>query len=257
MTSTLVIIPTYNERENLAAIAARVRAQKDVDLLVVDDNSPDGTGSIADGLAMADPRVHVLHRAGKGGLGGAYRAGFAWGLGRGFDVLVELDGDGSHQPEQLDRLLDRMPAADVVIGSRWVPGGSVVNWPWRRMALSRAGSWYSRIALGLPFQDVTGGYRAFSADALRRLNFADVTSQGYCFQVDMLLRAWRAGLIIQEAPITFIERELGYSKMSGRIVLEAMWRVTLWGVAGLPRRIAPGGMLARQGATSRRAAHVS
>lgn len=238
MSGTLVIIPTYNERENLASIAARVLALDAVDLLIVDDNSPDGTGQIADRLSLEDPRVHVLHRPGKGGLGGAYRAGFAWGLDREFDILVELDGDGSHQPEELDRLRERMSGADVVLGSRWVPGGSVVNWPWRRKALSRAGSWYARVLLGLPFRDVTGGYRAFSADALRSVSFADVASQGYCFQVEMLLRAWRSGLRIEEVPITFIEREFGSSKMSGTIVAEAMLRVTRWGLAGLPGRIA-------------------
>ncbi|MEO6942664.1 MAG: polyprenol monophosphomannose synthase [Terrimesophilobacter sp.] len=257
MTSTLVIIPTYNERENLAAIAARVLAQDDVDLLVVDDNSPDGTGHIADTLVARDSRVHVLHRAGKEGLGAAYRAGFAWGLDRGYDILVELDGDGSHQPEELDRLRERLVDADVVMGSRWVPGGSVVNWPWRREALSRAGSWYARLALGLPFRDVTGGYRAFSADALRRVKFEEVVSQGYCFQVDMLLRSWRAGLTVVEAPITFVERELGYSKMSGRIVIEAMLRVTWWGVIGLPRRITQLGRAPQVDNSPRRTAHVS
>ncbi|MBB5631971.1 dolichol-phosphate mannosyltransferase [Cryobacterium mesophilum] len=238
MSGTLVIIPTYNERENLTAIAVRVLAQAAVDLLIVDDGSPDGTGLIADELAVADSRVHVLHRPSKGGLGGAYRAGFAWGIEAGFDILVELDGDGSHQPEELDRLRERMPGADMVIGSRWVAGGSVVNWPWRRRALSRAGSRYARAVLGLPFRDVTGGYRAFSAEALARVGCADVASQGYCFQVEMLLRAWQHGLRIEEVPITFIEREHGYSKMSGRIVIEAMMRVTLWGMSGLPGRLA-------------------
>ena len=155
MSTTLVIIPTYNERENLRGVAGRVLAQG-ADVLVVDDNSPDGTGAIAEELAARDPRVHVLHRAGKEGLGAAYRQGFVWGLDRGYDVLVELDGDGSHQPEQLGRLLGRMSGADVVVGSRWVAGGSVVNWPFRRALLSRAGSLYARIALGIPFRDVTG-----------------------------------------------------------------------------------------------------
>jgi dolichol-phosphate mannosyltransferase len=237
MNRTLVVIPTYNERENLAEIAARVIAQEGVELLIVDDNSPDGTGELADDLSSVSSRIHVLHRPGKGGLGAAYRVGFAWGLDHGFDILVELDGDGSHQPEQLHNLTERIAGADVVIGSRWVPGGTVVNWPWHREALSRAGSWYARLALGLPIRDVTSGYRAFTAEALRRIEFADVVSQGYCFQVEMVMRASQAGLTIDEVPITFVERELGESKMSQRIVLEAMMRVSAWGVAGLPGRL--------------------
>lgn len=259
--STLVIIPTYDERENVESIVGRVRAATpEVDVLVVDDNSPDGTGALADALAAADPRVHVMHRAGKDGLGAAYRDGMRWALDAGYDRIVEMDADGSHQPEQLHRLLDALrdttgaptadaatatatatataPAsgADVVLGSRWVPGGGVVNWPARRRFLSRGGSAYSRIALGVPAKDVTGGYRAFTADALRSIHFADVESQGYCFQIDMLRRAYRAGLSIAEVPITFVEREHGASKMSGGIVREAMWRVTVWGVTGLPQR---------------------
>jgi len=248
--STLVIIPTYDERENVESIVGRVRAATpEVDVLVVDDNSPDGTGALADALAASDPRIHVMHRAGKEGLGAAYRDGMRWALDGGYDRIVEMDADGSHQPEQLHRLLEALrdttgspnasaPArgADVVLGSRWVPGGGVVNWPARRRFLSRGGSAYSRIALGVPAKDVTGGYRAFTADALRSIHFADVESQGYCFQIDMLRRAYRAGLRIAEVPITFVEREHGASKMSGGIVREAMWRVTVWGVTGLPQR---------------------
>ncbi|WP_223693360.1 polyprenol monophosphomannose synthase [Leifsonia poae] len=251
--STLVIIPTYNERENVASIVARVRASTpEVEILVVDDNSPDGTGAIADALAAEDPNVHVLHRPGKNGLGAAYRDGMRWALDAGYGRIVEMDADGSHRPEQLPRLLGALrtesaqpgsPAAsttpggaDVVLGSRWVAGGGVENWPARRRLLSRGGSAYSRIALGVPARDVTGGYRAFTADALRRIHFADVESQGYCFQIDMLRRAYAAGLLVAEVPITFVEREHGASKMTGGIVAEAMLRVTGWGLTGLPTR---------------------
>lgn len=239
---TLVMIPTYNERENVESIVGRVRAATpDVVVLIIDDNSPDGTGAIADGLARSDPSVHVLHRAGKEGLGAAYRAGMRWGLDSGFECLVEMDADGSHQPEQLHRLLERVRGtdaarADVVLGSRWVPGGAVENWPARRRLLSRGGSFYARTALGVSIRDVTGGYRAFTAEALERIEFDDVLSQGYCFQIDMVRRAQAAGLRVDEVPITFVERQLGASKMTGSIVSEAMWRVTVWGFQGLSTR---------------------
>ncbi|GAA2053462.1 dolichol-phosphate mannosyltransferase [Leifsonia soli] len=243
MLRTLVIIPTYDERENVGSIVGRVRASvPDADVLVVDDNSPDGTGELADALAATDASVHVLHRTGKEGLGAAYRAGMQWALDAGYDVIVEMDADGSHQPEQLPRLLgavrspDSPAGADVVLGSRWVDGGGVVNWPARRRLISRGGSAYSRVALGLPVRDVTGGYRAFTADALERLHYERTESQGYCFQIDMTRRAHDVGLRIVEVPITFVERERGASKMGGGIVVEAMLRVTLWGLAGLPRR---------------------
>ena len=238
MTATLVIMPTYNERQNLEGIVDRVLASvPDVHVLVVDDNSPDGTGMLASNLALADERVHVIHRATKDGLGGAYRAGFHWGLEHGYERLVEMDADGSHQPEQLPRLLDRLETADVVVGSRWIRGGSVVNWPLRRLALSRGGSLYARLALGVPVRDITGGYRAFSALALRSIDLTTVASQGYCFQIDMLWHAHSAGLRIAEVPITFVERVFGESKMSSGIVAEAMLRVTAWGILGLPARI--------------------
>ncbi|SFN40488.1 polyprenol monophosphomannose synthase [Mycetocola miduiensis] len=239
MATTLVIIPTYNERENLAAVVARLRAATpDVDVLVVDDNSPDGTGGIADGLAASDPAVFVLHRSGKAGLGRAYVAAFRWGLERGYTRLVEMDADGSHQPEQLSALLAAADAgADVVLGSRWVSGGGVENWPAYREVLSRGGSAYARIVLGLPQRDVTGGYRVLTADALRSIRMEDVHSQGYGFQVDLLFHAQRAGLRIVEVPITFVERRYGESKMTGGIVLEAMLRVTLWGIGALPGRV--------------------
>jgi len=226
----LVVIPTYNEAENLQPLLVRLlAAMPTAHVLVVDDNSPDGTGAVADTLSAADSRVHVLHRDAKHGLGAAYLAGFAWGLARGYEVLVEMDADGSHRPEQLSRLLAALAEADLVLGARWVPGGSVVNWPWHRELLSRGGNTYTRLALGLPLHDATGGYRAFRAATLRTLDLADVSSQGYCFQVDLAWRVVRAGFHVVEVPITFVERERGESKMSPAIVREALWRVTIWG----------------------------
>jgi dolichol-phosphate mannosyltransferase len=226
-----VIIPTFNEIENLPIIAGRVRAAvPEADILVADDNSPDGTGRAADELAADDDHVHVMHRLGKEGLGAAYLAGFAWALQAGYDVVVEMDADGSHQPEQLPRLLDALRDADVVLGSRWVPGGSTVNWPRSRQLISQGGSLYSRVLLGVPIRDITGGYRAFRAETLRKLDLHEVASQGYCFQVDLAWRAMQRGLRVKEVPITFVERTRGASKMSRKIVFEALWRVTAWGV---------------------------
>lgn len=240
----LVCIPTYNEAENIEGIVTRVRtAAPEVDVLVLDDGSPDGTGGIADRLALADPQVHVVHRTAKQGLGAAYLAGFAWAFERSYDAVGEMDADGSHRPEQLPALLVALaePGVGVVLGSRWVPGGSVVNWPWHRLLLSRGGSLYARLALGLTVRDVTGGYRLYRAAALAPLVAGGVESQGYCFQIDLVRRAVAAGQRVVEVPITFVERERGESKMSRRIVTEAMVRVTVWGaqrVAGAlrPRR---------------------
>ncbi len=227
----LVVVPTYDEVENLPLITRRLRtAVPTADLLVVDDNSPDGTGELADGLAAADPSVHVLHRAGKQGLGAAYLAGFAWAREHGYDVVVEMDADGSHAPEQLPRLLAALEDADLVLGSRWVAGGEVVNWPRSREVLSRGGNLWTRVALGLPLKDATGGFRAYRREVLDKVATPAVASQGYCFQVDLAWQTWRAGYRVVEVPITFVERELGTSKMSRAIVLEALWRVTLWGV---------------------------
>ncbi|HEY2985216.1 MAG TPA: polyprenol monophosphomannose synthase [Jatrophihabitantaceae bacterium] len=226
----LVVIPTYNERDNVEAIVERVTASvAEANVLIVDDHSPDGTGKIADEIAAADPRVHVVHRTAKAGLGGAYIAGFGWGLEHGFDVLVEMDADGSHAPEQLSRLLDALRDADLVIGSRWVPGGTVVNWPKSRELLSRGGNLYTRIALGIDLRDATGGYRAYRRAVLEEIDYRSVVSEGYCFQVDLAWRAARGGFRVVEVPITFAERERGESKMSGSIVREALWRVTQWG----------------------------
>jgi dolichol-phosphate mannosyltransferase len=199
-------------------------------VLVVDDGSPDGTGKIADAMAEADSRVHVLHRDAKAGLGAAYVAGFDWGLDHDYDVLVEMDADGSHAPEELPRLLTALARADLVLGSRYVPGGAVKNWPRSRELLSRGGNVYTRLALGVQLHDATGGYRAFRREVLDGIDYAAVASQGYCFQVDLAWRAVRAGYRVLEVPITFAERERGESKMSGSIVREALWRVTEWGI---------------------------
>lgn len=226
----LVAIPTYNERENVADVVGRTRqADRRVHVLVVDDASPDGTGEIADALAAADDHVHVMHRAGKQGLGAAYIAAFEWALERGYDVVVEMDADGSHLPEELPRLLAALDGADVVLGSRWVPGGSVVNWPLHRRLLSRGGSLYARAVLGISVRDVTGGYRAYRSEVLERVLARDIESQGYCFQIDMARRSLDEGFRVVEVPIRFVERTLGESKMSQGIVLEAMARVTRWG----------------------------
>lgn len=235
----LTIIPTYNEVESLPVTLARLRtSMPDADVLIADDNSPDGTGRLADELAAQDERVKVLHRRGKEGLGAAYIAGFRWGLERHYDVLVEMDADGSHQPEQLSRLLQAIEhGADLVLGSRWVPGGEVVNWPIGRKIISRGGSFYSRLMLGLRIQDVTSGYRAFRRSTLEAIDLDSVASVGYGFQVDMLWRISQLGLKVTEVPITFVERERGTSKMSGGIFKEAVVNVTKWGLSARWRKL--------------------
>jgi dolichol-phosphate mannosyltransferase len=226
----LVIVPTYDERANLRSVVERLHAAVPAaDVLVVDDASPDGTGALADELAAADRRVNVLHRAAKEGLGAAYLAGFAWGLSRDYGVLVEMDADGSHAPEQLPELLAALEHADVVLGSRWVAGGAVVDWPRRRELLSRGGNAYARVALGVPLRDATGGYRAYRRTVLESIELDGVASAGYCFQVDLAWRAWKAGFRVVEVPIRFVERVNGVSKMNRAIVAEALWRVTVWG----------------------------
>jgi dolichol-phosphate mannosyltransferase len=233
-----VIIPTYNERDNLDDIVARTRrAVPTADILIVDDNSPDGTGDMAEKLALTDSQVHVLHRTEKAGLGAAYLAGFAWALDRDYGVLVEMDADGSHDPAELPHLLSAVENADLVIGSRWVRGGVVRNWPRSRAILSRGGNAYARIMLGLSVHDATGGYRAYRAATLREIGLNEVRSQGYCFQIELTLRTVRAGLSVAEVPITFTERARGTSKMNRAIVAEALWRVTQWSVTSrLARR---------------------
>ena len=233
----VIVMPTYNERQNLEPIAGRVRAALPAaDLLVVDDSSPDGTGDLADKLAEADPHVQVMHRTGKAGLGTAYIAGFGWALERGYDVILEMDADGSHQPEHLPSLVSALDYADLSIGSRWIPGGRVVNWPKTREALSRGANLYTRIVLGLGVRDATAGFRAYRAATLRTISLDQVESTGYCFQIDLTLRVADAGLRIIEVPITFVEREHGASKMSNRIIAEAFWRVAQWGVTRRLRR---------------------
>lgn len=236
-TRALVIIPTYNERESIERLLPRVLATG-VDVLVVDDGSPDGTGDYVAGVAEAQPRLSLLRRASKDGLGPAYLAGFAWGLERGYDVLLELDADGSHPPETIPAMLDVLaddPAGRIggVIGSRWVAGGSVVDWPLGRTLISRGGSWYARVMLGLGVRDVTAGFRAYRSSVLRELHLEDVESHGYCFQIDMTRRVVAAGYTLVEVPIVFREREFGHSKMSGAIVREAMVKVTQWGLERL------------------------
>ena len=227
----VMVIPTYNEADNLDWVVGRLRvAEPSVDLLVVDDNSPDGTGALADELAAADPAVHVLHRPGKAGLGAAYLAGFAWALDAGYDVVGEMDADGSHQPEQLHRLLEALLDADLVIGSRWIPGGSVVNWPLRREALSRGGNLYVRVLLGISIKDATAGFRVFRRSALEKIDLASVQSTGYVFQTDLVTRCLRAGLAVREVPIEFVERVRGDSKMSGAVATESLRRITRWGL---------------------------
>ncbi len=232
----LVAIPTYNEAENLEPVIGRLRAAvPEADVLVVDDGSPDGTGDIADRLAAADPSVHVMHRTEKAGLGAAYIAGFRWALADGYDVMVEMDSDGSHAPEELPRLLTALREADLVIGSRWVPGGQIRNWPLYRQIISIGGSTYARVLLRFPVRDSTSGYRAFRRQVLEEIKLDEVASQGYCFQIDLAWKTWRSGFRVREVPITFTEREVGRSKMSHAIVLEALWRVAAWGLTSRSR----------------------
>ena len=205
----LVIVPTYNEADNLRLIVDRVRAATPaVDVLIADDNSPDGTGRIADELAARDPAVHVLHRPGKQGLGAAYMAGFAWAAEHDYDAVVEMDADGSHAPEELPRLLDALGEADVVLGSRYVKGGKTVGWPWHRHLISRSGNLYVRVALGMPVRDATGGYRAYRTPVLSKIDLESVASQGYCFQVDLAWRSYRNGFRVQEVPFSERDRHL-------------------------------------------------
>lgn len=228
----LTVIPTYNEKENLPVVVERLRAtMPEAHILVVDDNSPDGTGEVADRLSAEDSNIHVLHRTVKDGLGGAYLAGFEWGLSRGYDVLVEMDADGSHQPEQLPLLVQAVQeGADLTIGSRYIAGGKIKNWPLHRQILSRGANIYTKVVLGTKINDITAGFRAFKRDALERLNLEGIDSKGYVFQVDLAWRSEQAGFKITEVPITFIEREIGDSKMDGNIIFDSMTKVSRWGL---------------------------
>ncbi len=237
----VVVVPTYDEAGNLEWIVGRVlAAQPAFHVLVVDDGSPDGTGDIADRLAAADDRVQVVHRTAKAGLGAAYLHGFAVALARGYDVVGEMDADGSHQPEQLHRLREALESADLVIGSRWVRGGSVVNWSPFRKALSVGGNLYARALLGVPVHDITAGFRLFRAETLRSIDLATVESVGYCFQTDLTVRTLEAGLVVREVPIEFLERERGQSKMSPDVATESLKRITRWGLERRRRQVRGG-----------------
>ena len=226
-----VLIPTYNERDTLPLTVSGVRrVVPDADVVILDDSSPDGTGDVADRLAADDDRVHVIHRAEKEGLGAAYLAGFRWALDAGYDAVVEMDADGSHAPEHLPALLAAAAEADAVIGSRWVPGGKVVNWPLHRRALSVGGNLYVKALLGMPVNDATAGFRVYRADALRTMGLDDVASQGYCFQTDLTWRAVRSGLTVVEVPITFVERTVGDSKMDRDVMTESLRLISGWGI---------------------------
>ena len=243
----VMVIPTYNESLNLGEIIERLRAaQPAVDALVVDDGSPDGTGDLADQIAASDSQVTVLHRPRKEGLGAAYLNGFRVALERGYDVIGEMDADGSHQPEQLERLLDRLQDADLVIGSRWVPGGTIVNWPLRRELLSRLGNYYTRTLLGIRVRDATAGYRVFRRTTLERIDLDEIVGQGYVFQAELAYRTLRAGLRVAEVPIEFVERVRGESKMSTRVATESLRRITRWGISERRRRISAAMRLGRR-----------
>jgi glycosyltransferase involved in cell wall biosynthesis len=231
------MMPTYNEIETLEAATKRLfEVSAEIDLLVIDDNSPDGTGGLADKLAAQNPRMHVLHRPGKNGLGKAYIAGMRWGLDHGFERLVQMDADGSHRPEDLHLLLQASAEFELVIGSRWVIGGAVSNWPWYRQGISQFGNWYAATMLKLELRDLTAGFRCYDSALLRRMDLGRIQAQGYGFQVEMTLRATEVEATICEVPILFIERENGRSKMTLKIVLEAFMLTTRWGLDRLFRR---------------------
>ncbi len=233
----LVCLPTYDERDNVEPITrAILDATPDVDVLVIDDNSPDGTGAIADAIAAREPRVHVLHRAGKEGLGKAYLAGFAWALARGYRFVLEMDADFSHNPAYLPAMLELAQGADLVLGSRNVPGGGTVNWGAGRKLLSRGGSLYARTILGLPVRDLTGGFKCFRREVLEAIDLATVQCSGYAFQIELTYRASRKGFRVVEMPIVFEDRRVGQSKMSRRIVLEAIRKVWSIRMSGFPNQ---------------------
>jgi dolichol-phosphate mannosyltransferase len=233
MSTYLICIPTYNEAENIRGIIERTLATgiPDLSILVIDDGSPDGTANIVDALALElkNPQIHLLKRASKSGLGPAYLAAFAWALEHSFDYVVEMDADGSHQPEELGRLIEASQHSDLVLGTRWMAGGKVENWPFYRRAISRIGTWYAEMALKVPYKDLTGGYRVLSKNLLETIDLHSVQTLGYGFQIEIAMRAFDARLKVAEVPITFIERTQGRSKMSKRIVFEALERTTIWG----------------------------
>lgn len=232
MDSTLIIVPTYNEIESLESLVGRIRQSVPLaDVLIVDDMSPDGTGERADAFAAADPAIHVLHRKAKSGLGRAYLAGFDYALANNYEIVCQIDADGSHDPTALPAMITlATDGAALVIGSRWVPGGSVKNWPWIRRVISRSGNSFARASLHSHIRDITAGFRVFRAETLRGIDLPSITSQGYCFQIETAWRTERSGLPVAEYAITFIERATGHSKMHLGIVFEAFWRVTYWGL---------------------------
>lgn len=235
---TLVILPTYNEKDSLEeTVTHLLRAQPKVNVLIVDDASPDGTGTIANLLSEGDNRISVLHRSQKEGLGPAYLAGFEFGLGEGYELLVEMDADGSHRAEDLAALLNAAENNDLVIGSRWIHGGSVQNWPRHRQLISRIGNTYARVLLGSKIKDMTAGFRVYKAELLQKLIHRDLAAHGYAFQVELAWRSERSGASVLEVPITFFEREHGTSKMSSAIVREALWLITTWGFRRLFTRV--------------------
>jgi len=221
-----VIIPTYNERENLPELLRRIFAEGlPLEVLIIDDNSPDGTGAAADALAAADPRVHVMHRPGKMGLGSAYVSGFRHAIEHGYDAVFEMDADFSHNPDSLPEFLRELEKADLVVGSRYLHGVTVVNWPLKRLILSYLANVYSRVITGMPIKDATGGFKCFRRQVLESLDLSRVKSDGYGFQIEINFKAWRKGFRIREIPILFVDRRAGESKMSRRIVWEAAWIV--------------------------------
>jgi dolichol-phosphate mannosyltransferase len=223
----LVVVPTYNERENLPRLVPLILGQDPrLEVLIIDDASPDGTGDLADLMAAEEPRLHVLHREGKLGLGTAYIHGFRWGLARDYDVLFEMDADFSHDPAHLPQFLEAVQNFDVVLGSRYLHGRvTVINWPMTRLLLSYSANLYARVATGLPVTDATGGFKCFRRKVLEAIDLGRVGSEGYSFQIEMSLRAWRKGFAVGEIPIVFADRDVGESKMSKRIIWEAVWRV--------------------------------
>ncbi len=233
---TLIIIPTYQESENIISILERAQAANpEANVLVVDDSSPDGTGQIVERLMKSNPKIRLLTNSVKNGLGKAYVKGFKWGLSQDFDFFVEMDADGSHAPEQLPSILKKLDDCDVSLGSRWVPGGRIENWPISRQILSKGGNLYTRLMLGFKVKDATGGYRAYKRKVLETIDLDSIESQGYCFQVDMVRRSLALGFKVCETPIVFTEREAGNSKMSRQIVIEAFTRIGFWGLKRLFR----------------------
>jgi dolichol-phosphate mannosyltransferase len=240
--SVLVVIPTYQEADNIDNVLTRVReALPQATVLVVDDNSPDHTADRADKVGEKLGNIEVLRRPGKSGLGTAYREGFQWGIAQGFDVLVQMDADLSHNPDDLPRLIEGIDTgADLVVGSRYVPGGAIPGWPAHRALLSRYGNMYARVLLRLQLNDATAGFRAYRAHVLQQIRLEEVRADGYGFQIEMAYRTSRTGAVIKEVPITFIDRVEGVSKMSSRIIVEALVLVTMWGVRDIARKVTSG-----------------